>query len=89
MRQRTLEAEVFHPWTAVDWQGREDTGAKIQELLDDQAASIRSVVQEMERRRFIEASGMRIPIKVMVRDCRRYSREPLPQIAPVREVVIL
>jgi hypothetical protein len=103
VRQRTLErflaifenhrkqptaGEVFHPWTAVDWQGTENTGAKITELLDDQAASIRSVVQEIERRGFIKASGMRIPIKIIVSDCRRYSREPLPQIAPVREVVI-
>jgi hypothetical protein len=31
---------------------------------------------------------MRIPIKIIVSDCRRYRREPLPQIAPVREVVI-
>jgi hypothetical protein len=46
------------------------------------------VVQEIERRGFIKASGMRIPIAVVVVDCRRYSREPLPQIAPVREVEI-
>jgi hypothetical protein len=64
-----------------------NTGAKITELLDDQAASIQSVVQEMERG-FIEASGMRMPIKVIVSDCRRYSREPLPQIGSLREVVI-
>jgi hypothetical protein len=103
VRQRTLErllaisenrrkqpsaVEIFHPWTAVDWQGTENTGAKIAELLDDQAASILSVVQEIERRGFIKASGMRIPIAVVVVDCRRYSREPLPQIAPVREVEI-
>jgi hypothetical protein len=81
-------SEIFHPWTAVDWQGTENTGAKITELLDDQAASIQSAVREIERRGFIKASGMRIPIAVIVTDCRRVRGESLPQIAPVREVVI-
>jgi hypothetical protein len=87
-RLKPSAGEIFHPWSAVDWQGTESTGAKIAELLDDQAASIQSVVQEMERRHFIEATGMHIPIEVIVTDCRRYNSGPLPQIAPLRDVVI-
>jgi hypothetical protein len=100
-RQRTLEKlmsffesrsklradEIYHPWTAVDWQGTEATAAEVNRLLDDQADEIRAVVQDMARRRFIEATGMRIPIAVTVRDCRRNNAEPMPKIGAVREVV--
>jgi hypothetical protein len=102
-RQRTLERflaiflsgpkqppaeEIFHPWTAVDWRGTEATGQEIAELLDEQDASIRSVVQEMQRRGSVEAASRRIPVTVIVRDCRRDARESMPRVEPFREVAI-
>ena len=86
-RLKPPASEIYHPWTAVDWRGAEATGAEIGQSLDDQTAAIRSVVQEMARRHFIEATGMRIPIAVTVRDCRRDHGEPLPQIGSVREII--
>jgi hypothetical protein len=99
-RQRTLEGllewletpakhqqgEIFHPWTAVDWQGTEGTRAAIESLLDRQEAAIRAVVQEIGRRGFLKTTGMRFAVNVIVRDCRRGGRDSLPQIAPVREI---
>jgi len=99
-RQRTIErllaifdnqrqrSEIFHPWTAVEWEGREATAVKIATLLDNQAASIRALVQEIERRGLIPASEMTIPIKMSVRDCRSKVSEPLPPTAPVRDVIV-
>ncbi len=99
-RQRTIErflsifdtqrgrSDIFHPWTAVDWEGREATAVKIANLLDAQAASIRELVQETERRGVMPASGLTIPIQVIVRDCRRNIQEPLPSTAPVRDVIV-
>ncbi len=102
VRQRTLEGlmsffesgsklrayEIYHPWTKVDWKGTDATGAEIGRLLDEQAAAIRAVAQDIARRHLFETSGMRIPIEVTVRDCRRSNAEPMPQIGTVREVVI-
>jgi len=98
-RQRTLERllseydnpskqqvhpEIFHPWTAVDWHGTETTGVEINKLLEDQAAAIRALIQNIERRRRTKLSGMRIPITVVVRD----GFDPLPRIPPVCEVIV-
>jgi len=97
-RQRTLErllseydnshgAEIFHPWAAEDWRGTEKTADEIDRLLDDQAAAIRRVLQNIERSHLIKLSGMHVPIAVVVRDCRKDGQSALPQIAPVREVI--
>ena len=94
-RQRTLERlfsifhprdDIFHPWAAVDWQGTEKTGARIAQLLDDQAESIRAVLREMLRRGLISAAGTQMDVAVRVRDCRRSHQDALPDVAPTRTI---
>jgi hypothetical protein len=84
----TQSYELFHPRTNVDWHGSAQAAIEMEKLLDEQTASLRSLIGDAQKRGvLLDASGMHFTIRTTVLDSRRDRSEPLPAVAS-REVII-
>jgi hypothetical protein len=79
--------QVFHPQTIIKWQDAAQASTEIERLLEQQAASIQTLVGNAQRRGLIDASAMRLTINNTVEDVRSNRSVAVPRVAP-REIAI-
>jgi hypothetical protein len=79
--------ELFHPRTTIDWHSNAEAAAEMEKFLDQQTASLQTLISEAQRRGLVPASGMRLTINTTVHDVRRDRGVPLPALAS-REITI-